>query len=255
MTCPTSRQNCGNGASNPARHRQGDPIYMSLCRIMCQVRKEFCEGRHRGKTQSQVAEDRAKTDGRLRGAIQNNADRRIRGGQPQVNSQRYVRYDNMPRRWGRTPVSPETIRRHLDNIESQIRRRGARIMATKAGRAAARSCIKLVPILNVISTAYDVYDIGSAGIEIVQEIRQARQQLSGDIYRVRPDVAVEGANGQLQSIYDFKFDGDQWQEGQEELYRKSLQDSNAADQRPHQVNSAECGCDGPANIRSGGAVS
>lgn len=255
MTCPTCPKDCGTGGSKPKGQRKSDPIYTALCQILCETRKEFCEGKHKGKTQSQVGESKAKTDPRLRNAIQNHPNSRIKGGQSQVNSQRLVRYDNMPKSWGRTKVAADTVRRHLDNIESQIRRRAARIMATKAGKAAARSWLKFIPVLNVASTLYDIYDIGSAGVEIVREIQQARQNFSGDVYRVRPDVAIEGANGKLEAIYDFKFDGDQWQPGQQEMYEKALSDSDATDKSATQVDSKGCGCDGPANISSSGAVS
>lgn len=127
-------------------------------------------------------------------------------------------------------------------------------MATRAGRAAARSWLKIVPILNVISTAYDVYDIGSAGVDMLQQIRAARENFAGDVYRIRPDVAVTGPNGQLQATYDFKFDTDDWQPGQEELYREDLRYSGAANPEPQRVDSATCGCDGPARINSTGAV-
>ncbi|WP_127044970.1 hypothetical protein [Pseudorhodobacter sp. E13] len=221
---------------------------------LCEVRKEFCEGRHRGKTQSSVAEERARNSPELRRAIQNHSDPRIRGGESAVNRERYVRYDNADPNWNRRRVDPRTIQNHLDNIERQIRRQGARILATRAGQAAARSWLKIVPILNIISTAYDVYDIASAGVDIVQQIQAAREQFSGDVYRIRPDVAVTGPNGQLQAAYDFKFDTDDWQPGQQELYAQDLRNSGAANPEPQSVNAVDCGCDGPARINSAGAV-
>ena len=56
-----------------------------------------------------------------------------------------------------------------------------------------------------------------------------------------------GENGQFKGIYDFKFDGDKWQPGQEEMYNKDLQDSDAGTQA-QSVNSVDCGCDGPATV-------
>lgn len=254
MSCPTCPRNCGTGRTNVTPSKRDDPIYVALCTTLCQVRKEFCEGRHRGKTQSNVAEQRARNSPELRRAIQNHPDARIRGGNSAVNRERYVRFDNADPRWNRRRVDPRTIQNHLNNIERQIRRQGARVMATRAGRAAARSWLKIVPILNVISTAYDVYDIASAGVDIVQQIRAARENFAGDVYRIRPDVAVTGPNGQLQATYDFKFDTDSWGPGQEELYAEDLRNSGAANTEPQSVNSRDCGCDGPARINSTGVV-
>lgn len=254
MSCPTCRGNCGNGSTNVDASKRDDPIYVALCRTLCEVRKEFCERRHPGQTQSSVAEQRARDDPRLRQAIRDHPDPRIRGGDSAVNRQRYVRYDNADPNWNRRKVDPRTIQNHLDNIERQIRRQGARILATRAGRAAARSWLKLVPVLNIISTAYDVYDIASAGVDIVQQIRAAREQFSGDVYRIRPDVAVTGPNGQLQATYDFKFDTDDWQPGQQEMYAEDLRNSGAANPDPQQVDSVTCGCDGPARVNTAGAM-
>ena len=256
MTCTSCNRNCGNGQASVRPPQNSDPIYVALCRTLCEVRRDFCRDpdRYRNTTQAAEGERRARNDPRLRNAIQNHSDPRIRGGGSEINRQRYVRYDNMPRSWNRTRVDPGTIQRHLDNVERQIRNRSAQALATRAGRAAARSWLKLVPVLNVISTAYDVYDIGSLGVETYQQIRQARQNFTGDVYRVRPDVAVTGPNGQVQAIYDFKFDGDSPAPGQTELYDRLLEDSDAADQSTNYVDSQTCGCDGPPDIRRAGAV-
>lgn len=254
MSCPTCRGNCGTGRTNVTPSKRDDPIYVALCQTLCEVRKEFCEGRNNGRTQSSVAEERARNSEQLRNAVQNHSDPRIRGGESAVNRERYVRYDNANPNWNRRRVDPRTIQNHLNNIEQQIRRQGARILATRAGQAAARSWLKIVPILNVISTAYDVYDIASAGVDMVQQIRAAREQFSGDVYRIRPDVAVTGPNGQLQGIYDFKFDTDDWNPGQREMYAEDLRNSGAANTEPQSVNSRDCGCDGPARVNTAGAM-
>lgn len=57
-----------------------------------------------------------------------------------------------------------------------------------------------------------------------------------------------GENGQLQDIYDFKFDGDDWQDGQKEMYDADLKASGRDDVEAMAVNSATCGCDGPSFV-------
>lgn len=88
----------------------------------------------------------------------------------------------------------------------------------------------------------------------MQQIRAAREQFSGDVYRIRPDVAVTGPNGQLQATYDFKFDTDDWGLGQRQMYKRDLENSGAANTEPQKVDSATCGCDGPGRVNTAGAV-
>lgn len=88
----------------------------------------------------------------------------------------------------------------------------------------------------------------------MQQIRAAREQFSGDVYRIRPDVAVTGPNGQLQATYDFKFDTDDWQPGQQEMYAEDLKNSGAANTEPQKVDTETCGCDGPGRVNTAGAV-
>lgn len=241
--CATCDAKCGSGTASVKPPNSRDPIYVAMCRILCETRKEMCEGQHKGKRASEVAEGKAQRSQGLQDAI----DRRHPGSTKAINRHRYVRYDNAPRSWNRAKVAKEVIDRHLDNVIRQIEKQGARLVATKVGKAAARSWLKLVPILNIVSTAYDVYDLASAGYDIYDQIRQARAQFNGDVYSVRPDVAVMGENGQLKDIYDFKFDGDEWQPGQKEMYDKDLRDSGSGEQAKA-VDSAQCGCDGPAVV-------
>lgn len=56
-----------------------------------------------------------------------------------------------------------------------------------------------------------------------------------------------GENEQFQDIYDFKFDCDNWQPRQQEMYNKSLDDSGTR-ARAKAVNSEDCGCNGPSFV-------
>lgn len=238
--CAVCDAKCGNGTANVDASKRSDPIYQAMCKILCETRKEMCEGKHKGKTASQVAEAKAANSPDLKRAVGPNS-------KVAVNKHRYVRFDNAPRSWNRVKVAKEVLDRHLDTAMRQINKQAQRMVATKVAKAAARSWLKLVPILNIASTVYDIYDIGSAGYDVYKQLEAAKKSYSGDVYSVRPDVAVTGQNGQLEKIYDFKFDGDKWQDGQRELYNKDLADSGSKS-TAQDVNSRTCGCDGPAVV-------
>jgi hypothetical protein len=239
-SCAVCNQDCGKGKANL---KSSDDIKVALCKIFCETRKEICEGKHKGKKHSQVAEDKAKTDKRLQKAASRN------GGRAAVNKQRFVKYDNMPKSWNRAKVTQAALDRQLDKIEKQLKKKAGKVLATKAAKKAATAWMKFVPVLNVLSTAYDVYDFASSGVELYQDFQKARQAFSGDVYRTRPDIAIEGANGKLDSIYDFKFDGDKWQDGQRELYEKDLKDSGNSGATVNEISTTECKCDGPKTVK------
>lgn len=200
----------------------------------------MCEGKHKGKKASAVAENKAKTDPGLKNAT--------KGKNVAVNKQRYVKYPGAKKSWGRKPLGKAALDRQLKKIESQIKKKAGRVLATKAAKKAATAWMKFVPILNIASTAYDIYDFASTGMDIYDQVQNARKSLSGnDIFRTRPDVAIQDANGKLTDIYDFKFDGDKWQPGQEEMYNKDLKDSGSS-KTAKEVNSENCGCDGPKTV-------
>ena len=62
-----------------------------------------------------------------------------------------------------------------------------------------------------------------------------------DVYSARPDVAVMGGNGQSKDIYDLKFDGDDWQPGQKEMYDADLKAYGNKNGKAGVVNSSDCG--------------
>lgn len=98
--------------------------------------------------------------------MQRAIEKRHPGAKQAVNKHCYVRYDNAPKSWGRTKIAKQVLDRQLDNVMRQIRDKAAKITLTKVGQAAARSWLKLVPILNVASTLYDVYDLASTGVDV-----------------------------------------------------------------------------------------
>lgn len=240
--CATCPSECGSGKPQA---RNTDPIRAALCVIFCEVRKEFCEGKHQGKKKSSIAQQKAANSNLLKRAVGS----RYRGASPVLEKMRMVPYKNAPKHWGRKPMSRSAINRHLKPLRDQLIKKVGQTVGKKMVQKAATGWMKLVPVLNVLSTAYDVYDIAKTGYDLYKSVDAALSAYNGDVYRVRPDVAIEGPDGKLKGIYDFKFDGDHWQPGQAELYNEALGQSgnkNANVQRDGEVSQNTCKCDGKA---------
>lgn len=48
---------------------------------------------------------------------------------------------------------------------------------------------------NVISTAYDIYDIAVTGYDLYKMIDEAMKQFDGKVFEIRPDVSIMGFSG------------------------------------------------------------
>lgn len=133
-------------------------------------------------------------------------------------------------------------------IKRQFDKALKRKLLQKGAQMAARSWTKLVPGLNVLSTLVDVADAVYTGYEIYDMIKESNM-LSDNAIKVKPDVAIEGPDGELSKVYDYKFDDpdtgylDDWQEEQkqEEAYRK------ASGKQPEKVDNATCECSKAGN--------
>ena len=109
-----------------------------------------------------------------------------------------------------------------------------------------------------MSTASDIYDIASTGYDIYKTIDQALGRFSKNpnIYEVFPDLAIEGPDGALKDIYDFKFDGDRYRNEQDKLYDEAMRGEGV--QNPDvkangTVSPQTCECDGGRWPSGGGA--
>lgn len=248
--CNSCNNGCGRGVAQTDRP---DPVFRELCAILCRVRSEACQGlfdmpddaEQRRVRLSEIAEDRARNSPELQRAVNRKYGRGMR---PNVNAERLVPY-NGPRRFrNRRPLSPDQLRDALRPLRDRLLREARNQIGEAAVRRISRGWMKLVPVLNVLSTVYDVYDIASTGYDIYRTVDQALSQYDGDVYRVRPDVAIENADGQLQDIYDFKFDGDRYRDGQDVLFDEALR-NEAGNPNPDvrnngTVSPGSCECDG-----------
>lgn len=126
-----------------------------------------------------------------------------------------------------------------------------------AKTAGARFAAKFIPGLNVLSTAWDIYEIGSAAYEALQEVNKmlhAYDPSKFNTYRVEPDLAkIDPTTGKPTEILDYKFDRDpmidgdgrelprykdDWQDGQKELYEEAVGDPD----KVRKVDNEKCKC-------------
>jgi hypothetical protein len=145
----------------------------------------------------------------------------------------------------------------LSRIKSQL----VKEAMIKAGekvvkRAAKKAFLKFIPVVNVLSTAWDVYDLASTGYQVLKEVEAQLANYNpskATTYQARPDMAkVDPTTGQPSKIYDYKFDRpamtdgngnkipgyqDKWQDGQKELY-----DDMVGKENVEKVDNERCKC-------------
>lgn len=226
-TCPS----CGSGVPGASLP---DPVKAELCVVFCQARKEFCELQKAGKKTprpSKIAEEKMKdpkTQARMEKALAKTG--RFPKGVTAIPEKPHAVPWNkpVPASWKkRVPMSGERLKRMLapmrDKIEREIREKVAKVMAKKLAKKAATAWLKFIPVVNVISTAYDIYDLASTGYDLYKMIDEAMSKFSGKVFEIRPDVSISGPDGTLHDTYDFKFDGDSLDNnpGQAELYKEA----------------------------------
>ena len=79
---------------------------------------------------------------------------------------------------GRAAVSADKIRRYLSLCGIRLLREAQNKIGRVAAKKIATGWMKFVPVLNVLSTAYDIYDIASTGYDIYKTIDQALGRFS-----------------------------------------------------------------------------
>jgi hypothetical protein len=247
MACATCPSPCGKGIPGKSN---SDPVKQALCVIFCETRKEICEGKHKGKTKSAVAKEKAAKSKALDRAISRKYGS---GATKALEKMRLVPFKGAPSSWKRMALKADELAKHLQPLKDKLIKEGKEKLIKMGVKKAATSWMKLVPVLNVLSTAYDLYDIATTGYDLYKSIDDALSKYSGDVYRINPDIAIEGKAGDLKDIYDFKFDGDRWRQGQRELYDESLRQSgnpNPNVEQNGEISQKTCECDGVAKIKA-----
>jgi len=136
-------------------------------------------------------------------------------------------------------VMRETKRKAMsrDWLERKTKNKVLQAAAKGAGKKiATKVVLKFIPIVNIASTAFDVYELSKGAAAIQKEVEKFMANY--DIYRIRPDtMMVTGPSGQAH-LYDYKFGPDSFSKnpGQKELYNAA-----AGGQDPIEISEKECG--------------
>lgn len=232
---------CGKGVPG----KVANPVKQELCFVFCQARKEFCELKAQGKKKprpSKIAENKMRnpaTKKRMRRAAARSGFPKGSAAIPEARRP-VVWKKPVPKSWKRKPLAGKRLERLLkpmkERVERQVKAKVAQVMKKKIAKKAATAWMKFVPGLNILSTAYDIYDLASTGFDLYKMIDEAMKKFKGNVFEIRPDVLIEGPDGKMEQIYDFKFDGDDWQPGQKELYRE------ATGKDPIKIDQKTCQC-------------
>lgn len=210
-------------------------VEKELCVVFCQARKEYCELRKTGKTKprpSEIASEKMKdpaTKARMRRALERSG--LPKGASALSEKPRPVAWNKpVPKSWNRAPMTGARLQRMLapvrERVERQVRATVEKVIAGKLAKKAATAWLKFIPVINVISTAYDIYDIASTGYDLYKMVDEAMSKYSGKVFEIRPDVTIQNPDGSAAQIYDFKFEGDRWRNGQKELYDEAVGQNN-----------------------------
>ena len=164
---------------------------------------------------------------------------------PAINKLKFVPFKNLPEKFGRKVVTKKAMEGYVRTLKKQLGTKAAKLIGKKIAQKAATAWLTFIPIVNVVSTAYDVYDIATTGYDIYESIDKAVKAYKGDVYRTYPDVAISNADGKLADIYDFKVGNDSLSNnpGQKELYERALSDAGKKPPDVKIIDVDKCQCD------------
>jgi hypothetical protein len=216
--------NCSGELQFPLALVTNDPILYVLCQIHCEVLES-----KDGKKPSLKAKELGNT--KYAGALDNAAKKALGEGAEVAleKSARVAIEKGAMAATKRVPMS-------ADALERRLRNRLLQSAAAKAGKkAASKILLKFIPVVNAVSLAWDVYDIGSTAYEISKAVGDLMKNY--DVFRIQPDAMFTSADGKV-TIYDHKFGNDSFghNPGQEELYKKA-----AGGEPPKEVSKENCG--------------
>lgn len=231
---------CAAGELQAFLVNTGDPVLDVLCQIFCEVRERG--HKHKGKGRFNYSSE-AKKLGKSSAAQK--AFRKAAGEGVEVACEKGMLAavkKGALKGTGRVVVeNADAIERRV--LKAALKKAGGEAIeggAKKLGKKAAKKIIaKFIPVVNILSTAYDVYELVSLGIDISKQVSSFMKAY--DTFRIRPDVAVTMPDGTM-SIYDYKFDypdggADSMKWDQRELYKSKT------GEKPRVVDRDKCqGC-------------
>jgi hypothetical protein len=241
-----NNKNCisGDGGHYEVPNSISDPVMRELCKVFCASRDEWHACKKRGGNcprPSSIAKGKLdKLLGAPGSALNKAIGSRFPGATGAAERTFFAAADKMFE--GARKIYDEAGLKRA--IERQIKKIAATKSVEQLKRMGRRAWTKLVPGLNLLMGAIDVIEIGTAVYDVVQMVRNS-QAIVDKAMKIKPDFAVQGPDGDLQDIYDFKFDNptggyeDDWQgkQKQEEAYR------DASGKDPKKVDNKTCDCD------------
>lgn len=247
---------CGLAQAVTGRKRASNPLLYELCSVFCAARNNWhaCKDKTppvKCTPPSKRAEQMLKRDKwkRRLGKALKDSNRYPRGTKYFPEKKILVPWNKkIPANWKRTPLSPDRVKKALEPIRRKLIATVKKKVGQKIVKKAATAWMKFVPVLNVISTAYDVYDIATTAYDLYKMVDEAMAKYQGKVFEVRPDVLIEGPDGKVEDIYDFKFDDpetryqDNWNKGQKELYDEAVSGGGARDRSAKKVDQEDCKC-------------
>ncbi|MEE9390873.1 MAG: DUF4150 domain-containing protein [Planctomycetota bacterium] len=234
----------GAGGHYEAPLSVADPILRELCKIFCEAREKWHKCKKAGgkcKRPSTLARDKVdsklgRKGSKLNKAVKKKFPKGVGAAERSFFSSADKIFDG-----ARKIYDKNGMKRAIDRQIKKLIKKG---LIKKGAKMAAKSWMKLVPGLNVISTIYDVVDTAMMVNDIYGMVKSS-DLLFEKAIKIQPDFAVMGDDGALEKIYDFKFDDpdsgyvDGWQKKpkQFEAYKKAT-----GGKKPTKVDNETCKC-------------
>ena len=177
-----------------------DKTLKALCEVFCKIRKQGRDAKYKNPKArfdySKRAEEMAKKHPGLKGL---SFEKKLFTAVDNAKS----KIVNLAKKAGRKVWGADAIKKRL--AKQFAKSAGVKL----AKKAAKKAVLKFIPVVNVLSLAWDAYDIATLGIdayELASEAAKSYDPAKYTTFEIRPDVAKVNPDGTVSDIYDFKFD-------------------------------------------------
>lgn len=206
-----------------------DPKLQILCEIFCEVRDEGHKARKNGKrfnysNRAKELAEKPRYANRLK---------KLGDFAPEKSMTALIKKGGLGNT-GRKLMSKAAVqRRMMKEMKEQA-------MKQVAKRVAGRLVLKFIPYVGAAVMVYDIYDTAKTLKAVASEVDNILKQF--DSFRIRPDMAELGPNGEIKEIFDYKFDypyggKDTMSDSQNKLYTAKT------GKKPKVIDQELCMCD------------
>ena len=174
-----------------------DKITQALCEVFCKVKKEGMDFKKANPHTRFDYSQRAKA---------------LAAKHPSLGSYSFER--KMLTAIDNTKLAAMNLAKRVPMPLTAIRNRLAKEFAQRAGvklakKMVTKAIVKLIPVVNVLSIALDVYDAATLGVEAYNAVADALKAYDParfSTFEIHPDVSLSTPDGKVSEIFDFKFD-------------------------------------------------